>query len=191
MANLPEPCCGHAAVGKRAKTDRHIHTFLNQMDIPIGQHEMDVDLRITGQEIRHHRQHVQPPKNYGRCYGKISPRRAVLACSCSFSLSHLFQDSLRNTDIRSTSVRQYQFASRADQQPGAEMRFQISDLPAHSWERDVHLAPNGGQTTAVNPLDEHRHGFQPVAAAFPKSRVLLLNLAHYSEPSKRLNTTAQ
>ncbi len=111
MANLPEPCCGDAAVGKHAKPDCHIHMFLNQMHIPIGEHETDVDLRVTGQEIRHDWQHVQPPKNYGRCYGKISSRRAVLARSCSFSLSDLFQDSFRDTDIRSASLRQYQFAS--------------------------------------------------------------------------------
>ena len=85
--------------------------FLNQMHIPIGEHETDVDLRVTGQEIRYDWQYVQPPKNYGRCYGKISSRRAIFARSCSFSLSDLFQDSFRDTDIRSTSVRQYQFAS--------------------------------------------------------------------------------
>ena len=111
MANLTEFCCGDTAVRKRAKPDRHIHMFLNQMHIPIGEHETDVDLRVTGQEIRYDWQYVQPPKNYGRCYGKISSRRAIFARSCSFSLSDLFQDSFRDTDIRSTSVRQYQFAS--------------------------------------------------------------------------------
>jgi len=81
MANLPEPGCGDTTVGKRAKPDCHIHMFLNQMHIPIGEHETDVDLRVTGQEIRHHWQHVQPPKNDGRCYGKISSRCAVLTRS--------------------------------------------------------------------------------------------------------------
>src|SRR5260370_26073809 len=76
MANLAEFCCGDAAVRKRAKPDRHIHMFLNQMHIPIAEHETDVDLRVVGQEIRHHWQHVQTPKNYGRRYGR-SPLGAL------------------------------------------------------------------------------------------------------------------
>jgi hypothetical protein len=121
-----------AAVVKRldARAARHVEAFFDQVDDPVADPHVDVDLRKTRQECRHHRaDRWSGPSVIGQAT-RIVPQGSVCASATAcFGRLRLFahRDAVA-VDLLAHG-RQRQRARRALQQAHAQPRFEFRDAP--------------------------------------------------------------
>ena len=111
-----------------------------EVDNAIGQHEADIDIRISLEKLKQHRQDVEPPEHDRRGDDQVTPRRNVFACRGALSFVDVIEDSLAGSNVGTTRIGEDESPTGSSDEPGSQMRFQLRDLSADGCERHPQLA---------------------------------------------------
>ena len=152
--------------------------IVDEVEIAVGEHKPDIDLRPLGEKLGDDRQDMQSAKNHRRGDDEVAARRGMFARRRALGVDHLVEDALGCGDISRARVGQREFAGRAGQKPRLQMRFEVGNLAADRRQRHAKLAARGGQAAGLHDRHQKGHGFE--AIHIPKNeRVCCAGYGHY------------
>lgn len=109
--------------------------ILDEIRQPVAEHQPQIDLGISLQEIHHDRQDVQPPEDDRRGHCQFALRRTVFAGGRPFCLFHPVKNFPRRLDIGAPGLGQRDLAVASLQQFGVKMGLKLGDLAADGCQR--------------------------------------------------------
>ena len=106
----------------------------------------------------------------------------------AFDLRHLLEYPPAPREIRGAGIGESEPARGAQEEPRAEMRFELGDPPAHRRKWDAKLARGSRKAARLNDRHQNRHGRETVHQLFQNLKIISPNVGNYTNHVKPLGS---
>ena len=151
-----------ARVAEDADADRDVDAFLDEVDQPIREDELDGHRRVLRQEVADERGHLAPAEHVGRGdheapggIGALGPRGAL-------GVVDVGEDPAGSLEVARTRVRERHGPRGPLQEPDRELLLERGDQAGDHRRRDPEAPGGGGEALQLGDGDERRHGGEAV-----------------------------
>jgi len=158
---------GEAGVGELAHAQGDVDAFLDQVDVAVVQHEVDVELRMLFQEQRQARQHVQAREGHRGADAQAAGEGGGCAAGGALGFVGFLDRALGALVEAAARFGGRQAVGRSQQQAHAEAVFQLGDGLGDGRLSHAQQSGGAGEGAGFDDADEgfHRgqavHGYSP------------------------------
>ena len=156
--------CDERGVRQPADAHRDVHAFLQQIDHPVEEHELELQRRVPGEKLVRHRRHVQSPEHHRRSDAQPALRRRPTRGERRLRFVHLGQDAPAALVVFAPLVGECDAPRGAVEEPHVELGFERGEPADHRGQRGVQRFSRSGEAAALDDADEGFHGAQLVHA---------------------------
>ena len=156
-ARLGELAGLERAVGQRADPDREVVALGDQLDEPVLEHHVDVDLRVGAEEGRHRRRHLPDPEGDRRRDPQRALRRRLHRGHHAVGLPGLRQHRAGPVVVGEPDLGRADPPRRAVEEPHRQPRLERGDMLGDRRLRQAELARRLGEAAVVDDLHESLH----------------------------------
>jgi hypothetical protein len=139
-----------------------IDVLVEEIDDPVDQHHLHVDVRVGLEEFGYHRDDMQAPEYDGRGDDQLAARRAVFAGGRALDLGDIVEDPPAGLEILPPGVGERHPPGRAGKQLHPEALLELGDLPADGRQRHAEATRGGGEAWGLRHRGKYGHRFESV-----------------------------
>ncbi|CAM2181510.1 hypothetical protein BLAT2472_50444 [Burkholderia latens] len=147
---------------QRPDADHAVDAFLQQIDRPVRQAELQIDVRVARMEFTQRRNHEEPADRPRHVYTQLSVRLPVVGLEACFGFLDVGEDPHASFVVRCAVRRERQPARRPVHQPHAEECFEILDDRRDGCPRQAERFCCLGEAACIDDASKHLHGLKPV-----------------------------